>query len=413
MLSSHGNGLHNHRPVMNVTENDTVSRQQQHQRHQSQHHTSHFKVHAHNGDRLIRVRAVHGGANESSSNGPGKDTTVISGDQSDGTETRFEFLRKLNSGPRRNLLPWYPAKVLSALLVFVWTLVLWGAMVVNIQYEGFDVYHKYYTNWTWTLNVFFYTTLLFGYIDFTGTIQYYTLMFLWWPVFFQISEVFWLVFVMVIYNPSVITDAGEKYGFDIVLFVDRVKHVVPFIVAQLWFHLVLKDFKILIADIYSGKHKTRSLVLYIICVVVIGHAFIVGYWIAFDFREIYGVNLNVFVGILLIEAIVLIHVVAPILFYSPLFNVFRNSLFENYSDVSLANPTNSKDVGVTTNDTTGRTNGPDDDDSQRVIPAVVETESDTRSGKLVRTEDEPLMFRLENRDNNGIAADAKVKVIVL
>ncbi len=231
-------------------------------------------------------------------------------------------------------LPWYPAKVITALLVFLWGLTLWVGAIVNIQYEGFGVYHQYFTNWMWTVNLLFYTASLIGLLEWTGTIQYYVVLFVWWPVFANISQVFWLVIVILYYNPDMITDAGDEYGYGVVLLVDKIKHVIPFLVALAWLHLQWPDIVFLLSEIYNDKHGVRSIVLYIIANLFLGHAIIIGYCLNFDFRVVYNVDINIPIGILLVEFVFLTHLILPILFYSPVFHSFRTGMFVDNADVT-------------------------------------------------------------------------------
>lgn len=203
----------------------------------------------------------------------------------------------------------------------LWTLFLWAGAIATIYVDGFDVYAHYFTNWMWTINLIYYTVDLLTFVDMSGRVQFKWIAIMWWPLWGNVSQVFFLVFIMFCDNPDIIGQPAKEYGLCPVLLVDRFKHVLPFVFGWMYMIFRHKDFRIILINIAGfGWRWLTALVLFNFAS---AHLILFGYWSNFDFYRVYGLSLSLWIGVLLVELIYILSIVIVVLWFSPALNSFR------------------------------------------------------------------------------------------
>ena len=205
-----------------------------------------------------------------------------------------------------------------------WLVILWAGVVVTLYLDGFDQYSHYFTNWMWTINAAFFTLDVLSFLDATGKVQFVWVASAFWPVYANVSQVFWLVFIMICDNDDVIGIPINDYGVCPVLLADRIKHILPFVVNNFYIILRHRDITKVLQTV--GFYGWKFLVVYIILQVIFAHFVLFGYWSNFDFYSVYGLSINVWIGLAIVEVIYLLFLVVPIILLSPYMAQFWNDL---------------------------------------------------------------------------------------
>jgi hypothetical protein len=127
-------------------------------------------------------------------------------------------------------------------LLLVWTVFLWAAVLYKIATSGFGAFIQYFTSWMLSLNaVFFGADMVARYVDFVTRERYHAHRTvaggpLMWLTFAVSWVVFVLVFLMIADNPAIFTNAAMMMDVSLaaVYIGDRVEHVIPAIIISLY-----------------------------------------------------------------------------------------------------------------------------------------------------------------------------------
>jgi hypothetical protein len=217
----------------------------------------------------------------------------------------------------------------------LFSIVLWGGVIYKAVNDSTLDYLQHFTNWMWTFAAVYYTLDAIAIIMSTRFFEFVLLYTLWWIYFANVWVVFWLVFIMLYDNPGILTDEFEDNGGDYyagtVLVANQVFHYIPPVYAAFYLGLRVPDF----IDIYyitmvptdsvskwSDKvraiHLSGSFAIYILVVLFAACGPIMIYYNAFDINEVYEVDTNVWVGMLVIFSTIVVSTVGPISLLSPL-----------------------------------------------------------------------------------------------
>lgn len=122
-----------------------------------------------------------------------------------------------------------PIPTLAFFLVMGWTFVLWAAALVKIADSSFTEYIQFFTNWSWTIQLLFFTADLLCYMDTSGRCHRILTGHPFWLVYSITWTVFWLVFLLLANNPDIFNDVAEEgdLSMSTVLLGDRLVHVLP------------------------------------------------------------------------------------------------------------------------------------------------------------------------------------------
>lgn len=216
-------------------------------------------------------------------------------------------------------LTMYPLKWIELCINVVWVGILWVVLVGKNASDGPWLYYHYFTNWMWTMNVVFYTVDLATYTDWTGTAQFFWIYVAWWPFFGNVCQVFVLVFPLLYINPAILIDTADEIGWSSALIGERLVHVIPFFRAILWLLLRQRDIVDVLGHFWWHKARDRKFFIgYLMMVLVGANGIIIIYCLNHDFRRVYGVDIQPFASVFLIELIFFLSIVLPVVVMSPL-----------------------------------------------------------------------------------------------
>jgi hypothetical protein len=127
------------------------------------------------------------------------------------------------------------SRVFAFLVSLGWTTILWYLIITKSMSDGSEVTIQFFTNWTWVINLLFYTGDLTSYLDRSGVIYFYltTAVF---PILHASNWlVFSLVFIILENNPDVMLREARHFPIGLVFVGERIYHVLPTVVMLLYF----------------------------------------------------------------------------------------------------------------------------------------------------------------------------------
>jgi len=231
-------------------------------------------------------------------------------------------------------------------LEIIWVTTLWLGVFAKLMSESVKEYISHYTNWIWTFNAVYYTIDLIMITRRTRVGEKHWLLFAFWPFAMNVWLMALLVFSMLMSNPETITENFKENGGDFtpgqVFYADRLFHVVPTWFELVYFLLRIIDFRVLfkkafgkhIKNIWKGSRNLAdyTIFLYIAFESFIGTMFFFVYYNSFDFKLVYGVNTQVWLGIIVLLVVMVSTIWIPIILLSPLVTIQLNYYEDSWSD---------------------------------------------------------------------------------
>ena len=187
-------------------------------------------------------------------------------------------------------------RYLLAILLFLWILILWAAAIDKVVVWGLDDYIQYFTNWSWTLQLIYYTLDLLFYADGTRCAHYYLLMILWWPLFLTVTAVFILVMVVIGVDAKLFETAVKQYSVSAMLLGDRVVHVIPFVIVIIYAATCAAEIgEVMGAMCDNGKYGIRF-IRYVVINYATPIAYVFLYMVTNNYQKVYHVSTNIAVA---------------------------------------------------------------------------------------------------------------------
>lgn len=176
---------------------------------------------------------------------------------------------------------------------------------------------QFFTNWMWVFNFVFYTFDVISYFDPTGYINFYLIYGVWPPFFGNVAQVFFIVMMILYEHPQLITDEADEFGWGIVILVERIVHVMPFVVQLFWIAMRAPDI-ILVLKSFQWRRGFRAIFLiYLFMIYVFAHIPFITYIGVYDFHKVYHVWIPEWIGLILAEIIFIMTVLLPVAALSP------------------------------------------------------------------------------------------------
>jgi hypothetical protein len=140
----------------------------------------------------------------------------------------------------------------------LWTILLWSMSIWKFFNSGVSAVIAYFTNVSLLIQAIYYTADLVSY--FTDpqrrSLEMWLLYAFWPAVFAQTFIVFVLVIVVYLDNAEIFTENlkcdGGKYDTGVVLFVDRIVHVIPLFIGMVYYALRWHDISDFLIMIYGA-----------------------------------------------------------------------------------------------------------------------------------------------------------------
>ena len=186
---------------------------------------------------------------------------------------------------------WNPMRVMSLILLTGWVTILWTGWLVKRIINEENEYSHYLTNITWSLVTIYTTFKLAGYLESAinlrsmrrDKILYWTYYILFWPTFTTVWVVTWLVMIVLVHAPQLLTDEFETVGPGWTFLGNFAYHVAPLLLLFVDGVLTLFD------HIHMLWRTTKSLLRYIVLMLILSHSIIIFYSVNYNFQVIYEI----------------------------------------------------------------------------------------------------------------------------
>lgn len=205
-----------------------------------------------------------------------------------------------------------------ALAIFLWVTI--GGKLAN---DGAYTYSRYFTNWMWTFNAVFYSLYVVSFLDFSLSVYDFIITYLCWPFVANVAQVFILVAVLKVSGTRLYEEAADEVGWGLTLFWDQLVHMFPLVWALIWLMFSWTDIRTALDTFKWVPGQRRYFILYLVYNYGTANLFLFCYWAVNDFHEVYGVDVNIWLVLLLISVIYLAFVPLPIVLLSP-FSQYRH-----------------------------------------------------------------------------------------
>lgn len=241
---------------------------------------------------------------------------------------RLEHTRMLSynidtiSAPKKKRMGF---QTLIALIAFIiWGALLWILMIGKIvmSSNGFVDYFRHFTNWSWTLSALFFlldTIAFFLPPRAHARLRYGLAAYGFWFVNGTAWLVFWIVFVILNDNPSLLQAISDTGGYSLgfVFCMDRIFHVLPPLV--LWLYASFRRIYFY-AALYRWRDRTKQngtiahfwWAVYIFCSTLAPVPLLLIYWLIFDVAIVYGLHAPTIVLFGLGASVLIVSNLAPI-----------------------------------------------------------------------------------------------------
>lgn len=140
----------------------------------------------------------------------------------------------------------------------IWAFILWAVIISKTFSESLGGVIKYFTNVSIILQAAYYTADLCTFFadPKRRTLEFYLLYIFYFPMLAQTFAVFIMVMVVFLDNATIVTEnlqsAGGEYSDGLVLFIERLYHVIPFIVAMIYGMLRVHDITDFLIMVYGA-----------------------------------------------------------------------------------------------------------------------------------------------------------------
>lgn len=181
----------------------------------------------------------------------------------------------------------YPTKLASFFLSFLCALALVAFAVFKTAVYSFDDYIMYYTNWVWTINALFYVADVAGFYDPSGFVHDNLAYWVVWVVFANNVQVFFLVLVVIVNDPWLISVEFEEHDLGTVWLAERVFHVFPLLANIIWMFMRQRDWGAALLSFETTAAGLRHFATFVAGVYVLSVLPMVGYALVYDPCEVY------------------------------------------------------------------------------------------------------------------------------
>lgn len=234
-------------------------------------------------------------------------------------------------------------------LNFIFLTFLWIGVAYKITSDSALEYWEHFTNWMWTFAAVYYTLSNISMLLVNRFFESVLLFGMWWIYFSNVMVIVWLVVIMKLDNPRVLTDEfsanGGPYDAGVVFTGDFVYHILPQIYALVYLLFRIPDFvdvfemQFAPTDAVSSfapavrywKTVTRVVTYLLVLTCIASPLVVLVYYNAFDMNYVYEVDTPVYLGILIIAFSIITTIIAPVVILSPLGVMSRSQHRDSWS----------------------------------------------------------------------------------
>lgn len=173
------------------------------------------------------------------------------------------------------------------LLIFCWTLFLLAGWIGKYSFEanGWFMFKRYLTNWTWAGQCIFYIIFLVACCDRSGwLLRNVVYKILYWPTRMAIWGVFWMVIPVLRDSPGLVTDNFDSIGAGWTLVAERCFHVITYVFIEQMNWLIRSDLQEML------NLEPARLWLDVLQNILVVHIYVAVYWANNNFDSVYHLN---------------------------------------------------------------------------------------------------------------------------
>jgi hypothetical protein len=212
---------------------------------------------------------------------------------------------------------WTIDLILLFVFVLIWTIILLTLFIGKFVYaDSINDVFDHFTSWNWSANSIFFLLVLFSFIDWTRYMRFILHLTILWLIFGICFLVFFLVFVLLANNPSILLsltkEEGGPYNAGLVLNFNTVYHTLPAIAILVYVFLARVEITLAVGFCIGYFNSLGQKVFYFIWYLLSPLLFIGLYCIIFNLKTIYGLTINLGFLALIAIGVVLIMVGIPL-----------------------------------------------------------------------------------------------------